>query len=206
MFYTTGTTGNPKGVYFSHRQLVLHTLNELGLWLPTRTVAATIERCLHADHPMFHVHAGRSYVATMLGVKQVYPGRYEPNKLVRFYHDEGVTFSHCVPTILQMILECEETTQTDLSGWKMLLGGSSLSLGLATQAHHRGIRIHAGYGMSETCPLLCMTHLSDAELALPMDEQLPLRIRTGLPVPLVDLRIVDGEGREVVHDGEAPAK
>ena len=205
LFYTTGTTGNPKGVYFSHRQLVLHTLNELGLLAAHEGQSLLRSNDVYMPiTPMFHVHAwGAPYVATMLGVKQVYPGRYEPNKLVRFYHDEGVTFSHCVPTILQMILECDEATQTDLSGWKMLLGGSSLSLGLATQAHHKGIRIHAGYGMSETCPLLCMTHLSDAELALPMDEQLPLRIRTGLPVPLVDLRIVDGEGREVVHDGEA---
>ncbi|ALR77552.1 fatty acid--CoA ligase [[Enterobacter] lignolyticus] len=204
LFYTTGTTGNPKGVYFSHRQLVLHTLNELGL-----LAAHDGQSLLRSNDvympitPMFHVHAwGVPYVATMLGVKQVYPGRYEPDKLVRLYRDEGVTFSHCVPTILQMILECGEAARTDLSGWKMLLGGSSLSLGLAAQAHRRGIRIHAGYGMSETCPLLCLTHLSDAELALPMDEQLPLRIRTGLPVPLVDLRIVDGEGREVAQDGE----
>lgn len=203
LFYTTGTTGNPKGVYFSHRQLVLHTLNELG------PLAAHEEQALLRSHdvympitPMFHVHAwGVPYVATMLGVKQVYPGRYEPDKLVRLYRDEGVTFSHCVPTILQMILECGEAARTDLSGWKMLLGGSALPLGLAAQAHRRGIRIHAGYGMSETCPLLCLTHLSDAELALPMEEQLPLRIRTGLPVPLVDLRIVDGNGREVAHDG-----
>ncbi|MGY3945306.1 fatty acid--CoA ligase [Aeromonas tecta] len=205
LFYTTGTTGDPKGVYFSHRQLVLHTLNELGT-LAAHTGQALLQSgdVYMPITPMFHVHAwGVPYVATMLGVKQVYPGRYEPNKLVRLYLEEGVTFSHCVPTILQMILDCEEAKQRSLIGWKMLLGGSALPLGLATQAHQKGILIHAGYGMSETCPLLCVGHLSDAELALPMDEQLPLRIRTGTPIPLVDLRIIDAEGKEVAHDGQS---
>ena len=205
LFYTTGTTGDPKGVYFSHRQLVLHTLNELG------TLAAHAGQSLLCSDdvympitPMFHVHAwGVPYVATMLGVKQVYPGRYEPNKLVRLYRDEGVSFSHCVPTILQMILDCEEAKQTSFEGWKMLLGGSALPLGLAAQASQKGIRVHAGYGMSETCPLLCVVHLTEAELALPMAEQLPLRIKTGKPIGLVDLRIVDLAGRELPHDGEA---
>ncbi|MEJ6656782.1 MAG: fatty acid--CoA ligase [Pseudomonas sp.] len=205
VFYTTGTTGSPKGVYFSHRQLVLHTLNELG------TLAAHEGQSLLRSHdvympitPMFHVHAwGIPYVATALGVKQVYPGRYEPDILVRLFQREQVTFSHCVPTILQMILECDAARQADFTGWKMLLGGSALALGLARQASQRGIRVHCGYGMSETCPLLCLTHLSEEELALPMDEQLPLRIKTGMPVPLVDLRIIDGSGQSVPHDGES---
>lgn len=205
LFYTTGTTGDPKGVYFSHRQLVLHTLNELG------TLAAHAGQSLLCSDdvympitPMFHVHAwGVPYVATMLGVKQVYPGRYEPNKLVRLYREEGVTFSHCVPTILQMILDCEEARQTSFEGWKMLLGGSALPLGLASQASQKGIRVHAGYGMSETCPLLCVVHLTEAELALPMAEQLPLRIKTGKPIGLVDLRIVGAQGQDLPHDGEA---
>jgi len=114
-----------------------------------------------------------------------------------------VTFSHCVPTILQMILDCDAARQADFTGWKMLLGGSALALGLARQASQRGIRVHCGYGMSETCPLLCLTHLSEEELALPMDEQLPLRIKTGMPVPLVDLRIIDGSGASLPHDGES---
>ena len=205
VFYTTGTTGSPKGVYFSHRQLVLHTLNELG------TLAAHDGQSLLRSRdvympitPMFHVHAwGIPYVATALGVKQVYPGRYEPDMLVRLFQRERVTFSHCVPTILQMILDCDTARQADFSGWKMLLGGSALALGLARQASQRGIRVHCGYGMSETCPLLCLTHLSEEELALPMDEQLPLRIKTGMPVPLVDLRIIDGSGASVPHDGES---
>ncbi|WP_136476066.1 fatty acid--CoA ligase [Pseudomonas sp. DG56-2] len=205
LFYTTGTTGNPKGVYFTHRQLVLHTLNELG------TLAACgAEPLLRSGDvympitPMFHVHAwGVPYVATALGIKQVYPGRYEPNQLVRLFREEQVTFSHCVPTLLQMMLDSEEGRNTDLTGWKMLLGGSALTQGLATRASNRGIRVHCGYGMSETCPLLSLTNLTPQDLALPMDQQIPLRINAGVPIPLVDLRIVDEQGNQVAHDGES---
>ncbi|MNM34876.1 Long-chain-fatty-acid--CoA ligase [compost metagenome] len=205
LFYTTGTTGNPKGVYFSHRQLVLHTLVEQG------TLAACGDQPLLRTGdvympitPMFHVHAwGVPYVATALGIKQVYPGRYEPNRLVRLFRDEGVTFSHCVPTVLQMMLDCEEGRQVDLSGWKMLLGGSALTLGLAQRASERGIRVHCGYGMSESCPLLSITCLSAEDLALPNAQQVPLRINAGVPIALVDLRIVDSEGAQVPHDGES---
>ncbi|MCW2271261.1 Long-chain-fatty-acid--CoA ligase [compost metagenome] len=205
LFYTTGTTGNPKGVYFTHRQLVLHTLNELGTF-----AACGAEPLLRSGDvympitPMFHVHAwGVPYVATALGIKQVYPGRYEPNQLVRLFREEQVTFSHCVPTLLQMMLDCEEGRRTDLVGWKMLLGGSALTQGLAARASARGIRVYCGYGMSESCPLLSLTCLSAEDLALPMDQQLPLRINAGVPVPLVDLRIVDGQGKSVAHDGES---
>ncbi|WP_237886484.1 fatty acid--CoA ligase [Pseudomonas sp. PGPR40] len=205
LFYTTGTTGNPKGVYFSHRQLVLHTLNAVG------TLSAFQgQPLLRSDDvympitPMFHVHAwGVPYVATLMGVKQVYPGRYEPNRLVRLFRDEKVTFSHCVPTILQMILGCEEATQTDFDGWKMLLGGSSITMGIAQQATNRGIRVHSAYGMSETCPLLCTTYLHAQDLEQPAQTQLASRIKTGTPIPMVDLKIVDAGGKEVPHDGES---
>lgn len=205
LFYTTGTTGHPKGVYFTHRQLVLHTLNELGAFAAHEGQPLLRSNDVYMPiTPMFHVHAwGVPYVATALGVKQVYPGRYEANTLVRLFREEGVTFSHCVPTILQMMLDCEEGKRTDFTGWKMLLGGSALTLGLAGQASRKGMRVHIGYGMSETCPLLCLTYLDEEQLALPMDEQLPLRIKTGVPIPMVDLRIVDGNGHDVPHDGEA---
>ncbi|MGL6244149.1 fatty acid--CoA ligase [Pseudomonas sp.] len=205
LFYTTGTTGNPKGVYFSHRQLVLHTLNAVG----TLGVYQSLP-LLRSDDvympitPMFHVHAwGVPYVATLMGIKQVYPGRYEPNSLVRLYRQEKVSFSHCVPTILQMILDCDEASGTNFNGWKMLLGGSALTQGLATRATERGMRMHSGYGMSETCPLLCLTHLQDAELEQPAHAQVAARIKTGVAVPMVELRIIDANGYEAPQDGEA---
>jgi len=205
LFYTTGTTGDPKGVYFTHRQLVLHTLNTVGtLGVYQGQPLLRSDDVYMPITPMFHVHAwGVPYVATLMGIKQVYPGRYEPNALVKLYREEKVTFSHCVPTILQMILNCEAGKQTRFDGWKMLLGGSALTHGIASEASAKGMVVHAGYGMSETCPILCLSYLRDDVLKQPMQDQLATRIKTGTPVPMVDLKIVDASGNDVAHDGES---
>lgn len=204
-FYTTGTTGNPKGVYFSHRQLVLHTLNmatTLGLYQGQPLLRS--DDVYMPMTPMFHVHAwGVPYVATMIGVKQVYPGRYEPNKLVQLYRDEKVTFSHGVPTVLQMILASEQAKTTDLTGWKMLTGGSAPTQGLAQEMCDRGIEFFTAYGMSESCPLISCVHLNDSIKQQPLEQQLPQRICAGTPVGLVDVRIIDAEGKDMPQDGEA---
>ncbi|MBU2955913.1 fatty acid--CoA ligase [Marinobacter sp. F3R08] len=204
-FYTTGTTGNPKGVYFSHRQLVLHTLGTaITLGSSDANALLRSDDVYMPMTPMFHVHAwGVPYIATMLGVKQVYPGRYEPNRLVQLFREEGVTFSHGVPTVLQMVLNCEEAKTTDLSGWNMLTGGSAPTQALSGQMAERGINFVTAYGMSETCPVITMVNLSDEERALPIAEQSASRILAGIATPLVDIRIVDADGNDVPHDGEA---
>ncbi len=204
-FYTTGTTGNPKGVYFSHRQLVLHTLGM------TSALAAYDEMPLLRSSsvympvtPMFHVHAwGVPYAATMLGIKQVYPGRYEPELLVDLLKTHQVTFSHCVPTIMQMMLATESIKTADLSNWHVLIGGSALTKGLCDAGAKLGIRMYTGYGMSETCPLLSATHLTPEDLELPLEQQTEKRVKTGIAVPLVELEVVDPNGQPVAHDGEA---
>lgn len=204
-FYTTGTTGLPKGVYFSHRQLMLHTL-AVGMSLGF----AGQQGGMHRDDvympltPMFHVHAwGLPYIATLAGVKQVYPGRYVPETILSLIDKEKVTFSHCVPTILLMLLQSPASKAIDLSHWRVIIGGSALTTGLAKMALERGIDVFTGYGMSETCPILTLAQLDAADLAADQDTQATVRVKTGRPVALVALRNVDGDFLDCPHDGKA---
>ena len=204
-FYTTGTTGKPKGVHFSHRQLVLHTLGVAAVSGCYHTIGRFRSNDVYMPlTPMFHVHAwGFPYVATLLGAKQVYPGRYEAEKLLKLIEKEGVTYSHCVPTILQMLLNCPAINQVDLSNWKVTIGGARLPKGLAWAAKNLGVEIHAGYGMSETCPVIStatpMEHMLDWE----DDALLDIIIKTGRPLPLVELEVFDAHEKALPHDGQS---
>jgi fatty-acyl-CoA synthase len=204
-FYTTGTTGQPKGVYYSHRQLVLHSICGLALF----GMAGMHGRFSRDDvympiTPMFHVHAwGFPWSATLAGVKQVYPGRYEPAMLVKLIKSEGVTFTHGVPTILQMLLDAAAAAKVDLKGLKMVIGGSALPKALAKRALEAGIDIFAGYGMSETGPLAAVSHVRSKDLTGDLDGEVEFRAKAGIAGPLVDLRIVDPDMKSVPHDGKS---
>ncbi len=207
-FYTTGTTGQPKGVFFSHRQLVLHTLST------TAALAAnSVQGRLHRESiympltPMFHVHAwGIPYVATFLGIKQVYPGKYVPSMLLKLLETHMVTFSHCVPTILNMLMKDPASTGCDLSRWTCVIGGAALPKNIALEALKRGIDVFAGYGMSETCPVVSLAQLTEKDLELSPEEQVNLRCRTGQPIGLVQVRVLDSEGIDVPCDDKTPGE
>jgi fatty-acyl-CoA synthase len=206
-FYTTGTTGQPKGVYFSHRQLVLHTLS-------ARAALAAMGQGLFKDEdvympitPLFHVHGwGFPYIATMLGVKQVYCGRYAADSVVALFQREKVTISHCVPTILRMLLDSAKAKGIPLSGWKMIIGGAALPQALAREALELGLDIYAGYGMSEACPLLTLSGLMPKMASWAFERQVEMRCKAGRPAPLTQLRIVDGEMNDLPHDGKTPGE
>lgn len=198
-FYTTGTTGDPKAVAYSHRQLVLHTMGILATLGPMSASNRFHNRDVYMPiTPMFHVHAwGFPYAATMLGLKQIYPGRYVPNRLMELVSEHKVTFSHCVPTILHMLLDCDATASADLSNWKVIIGGSALPRGLAERALARGINLFSAYGLSETCPFLTVAHLD------PNDEgRIDARLKTGQPAAMVEIRVVDEAMNDVPRDGK----
>ena len=203
-----GTTGAPKGVYFSHRQLVLHSLAEMAFF----GTAAKQGRFCRDDvympiTPMFHAHAwGFPWTATLSGVKQVYPGRYDPALLLKLIKTEGVTFTHGVPPILQMLLGAAVAANTDLAGLKMVVGGSELPKALARQALTLGVDVYAGYGMSESAPLLCLAQVKSADLNGDPEKAVDIRTKAGIPAPLVDIRLVDADLHEVPHDGQTPGE
>jgi acyl-CoA synthetase (AMP-forming)/AMP-acid ligase II len=203
--YTTGTTGLPKGVYFSHRQVVLGALATMA----ALGSAPTGQRLHRADvympiTPMFHVQAwGIPYIATMLGIKQVYPGRYRPDELLGLIQREKVTFSHCVPTLLHMLLESPESQKADLDGWKVMIGGSPLPTGLTRAALERGIDVFGGYGMSEMFPGASLAQLTPAMLVQDTERQVNVRVTAGRHLPLVELRTVDDQLHDLPHDGKS---
>jgi acyl-CoA synthetase (AMP-forming)/AMP-acid ligase II len=203
MCYTSGTTGNPKGVVYSHRSIVLHSL---GLSM-TDSFGLSERDTFMPVVPMFHVLAwGTPFACTMLGTKQVFPGPHlQPRDLAELIQEEKVTLTAGVPTLWIGLLNLLDKEYYDLSSLRgMIVGGAAAPQWMieAFDKKHNLNVMHA-WGMTELSPLGTVSRLKSYQLDLPETDRFSLRAKQGTAVPLVDIRAVDEQGQEVPWDGKA---
>ncbi len=199
--YTTGTTGEPKGACFTHRMLFLHTLITT---LPEAFSITRYDTVLHVV-PMYHVHSwGLPYDSTLVGAKQVFPGRFDLEVIMGLIQKEKVTITATVPTVFAMMLEHPEADKYDLSSLKYAFsGGAPTSTGLIKAFREKfGVQLISSYGLTETCPVLTKAHLKPYMKDFPTQRKDEVYAKTGLPLPGLDLKVINEEGEEVPHDGK----
>jgi fatty-acyl-CoA synthase len=203
MCYTTGTTGAPKGVLYSHRALVLHTLG-----LAQASVMGICEQdTVCPIVPMFHANAwGMPFASVMTGAKQVMPGPHlDPASILDLFEREHVTITGGVPTIWIGVLQLldADPKKYDLSSIRvMFVGGSAVPQALIESFEKRhGMRIIQAWGMTEMCPLGTIAHVPASIAGAADDEVFKYRAKQGRPSPFVEIRARSDNGL-VPWDGE----
>ena len=201
--YTSGTTGRPKGVLYSHRALVLHSMAAA---LPGAMNVSARDVMLPVV-PMFHANAwGIPYTATLVGAALVLPGpKLDAESVLDLLADEHVTLTAGVPTVWMAMLGAieEEPDRWDLSRvHRLLVGGSAVPKSMIAGYHKHGLEILQGWGMTETSPLASSSLLPVELEDLPDDEQFEYRARQGVPQPFVDIRARGDDGELIPWDDE----
>ncbi len=201
--YTSGTTGNPKGALYSHRSTVLHALAGA---LPD-ALSLSARDCVLPVVPMFHVNAwGLPYSAAMTGAKLVFPGPAMDGKSIyELIEREGVNYAAGVPTVWQMLLGHMQQQGLRFSTLKRtVIGGSACPPAMiAAFQDQYGVEVLHAWGMTEMSPLGTVCTLKNKHLELDSDARMKVRLKQGRAVFGVDMKIVDGEGRELPWDGKA---
>jgi len=202
MCYTSGTTGDPKGVLYSHRSTVLHAL---GSALPDALNLSLRDTVLPAV-PMFHVNAwGFPYSAPMVGARLVLPGpRLDGRSLYELFEAEAVTVSAGVPTVWQGLLAHLEANRLELSTLRRVIVGGAACPPLLLQAlQERGVQVLHEWGMTETSPLATVTSLRASQLKQSPAEQRAIQCRQGRALYPLDIKVVDERGQELPWDGRS---
>ena len=200
LYYTSGTTGNPKGVMLTHRNIYANAMTTI---ISFRLKDATV---WHHIAPLFHLaDAFFIWSVTYQGGRHVMQRQFEPAGVLDVMQKEGVTAAMMVPTMINFLLNVPNLDEYDLSALEwVMVGGAPMSPANATRMMERmGCRYVSGYGLTETCPLLTVGNIKDTLLSRPEAEQVGYLTRTGLEVPGVDLKVVDAKGIEVPWDGQS---
>jgi fatty-acyl-CoA synthase len=206
MCYTSGTTGKPKGVAYSHRAIVLHSYS---ISLPDN-FSLSRHDCILPAMSMFHANAwGLPYAAVMNGSRLVLPGpNLQPERLLDLLSRERVTFTGAVPTVWLAVLdslEREPERWTLTPGMRVVVAGSAAPETLFRRFEKFGVQVIQPWGMTETTPIATVCTLKPGMENWPEDRQFELRAKQGLPSPFIEIRAMDHHG-EVPWDGETPGE